>query len=92
MNVLVTGCAGFIGYHTCVGLAKHNKIQVFGIDNLNSYYDTNLKKNRIFILKKYKNFKFTKLDISKYKKLNEKKQYSEIHIIVIGKLKIMNCL
>ena len=43
MRVLITGVAGFIGYH----LANHlilKKIKVFGLDNLNNYYDVNLKK------------------------------------------------
>ena len=43
MKVLLTGCAGFIGYHTAKILLK-KKINVIGIDNLNSYYDVSLKK------------------------------------------------
>ena len=43
MTVLVTGCAGFIGYHTCVKLLR-KKIVVYGIDNINTYYDISLKK------------------------------------------------
>ena len=46
MNVLVTGAAGFIGYHVCKRLIKEN-IPVIGFDNLNSYYDVNLKKDRL---------------------------------------------
>ena len=42
MNVLVTGAAGFIGYHVCKRLIKEN-IPVIGFDNLN-YYDVNLKR------------------------------------------------
>ena len=45
MNVLVTGCAGFIGFHFCKNLLiKEKKIKVFGIDNFNNYYDVELKK------------------------------------------------
>ena len=62
MKYLVTGAAGFIGMHTCLRLLKNN-IKVVGIDNLNSYYDTNLKFSRLKILKKHKNFKFYKADI-----------------------------
>ena len=40
---LVTGSAGFIGFHTCLKLLKTNK-KVLGIDNLDDYYDVNLKK------------------------------------------------
>ena len=44
--LLVTGCAGFIGYHLCCKLLK-NGLFVVGLDNINSYYDVNLKKQRI---------------------------------------------
>ena len=62
-NILVTGCAGFIGFHVSETFLK-KKFTVFGIDNLNKYYDKNLKLDRLKILKRYKNFKFYKLDIS----------------------------
>ena len=52
MKIIVTGCAGFIGMHLCQKLLiKH---EVIGIDNLNDYYDVNLKKKRLSILKKKK--------------------------------------
>ena len=84
MTILVTGCAGFIGYHTCVKLLKKNKI-VYGIDNLNKYYDVRLKKNRIKELKKiYKNFYFNKGDIENInflkKIFKEKKIRKIIHL------------
>ena len=68
MNILVTGCAGFIGYHLVNNIAnnyKENNIKkkVFGIDNLNNYYDVNLKLLRLKKLKKNVNFKFFKHDI-----------------------------
>ena len=63
-KVLVTGCAGFIGFHYSVYLLKKN-YKVLGIDNLNNYYDVNLKKNRLKVLKKYKNFYFFKIDLTK---------------------------
>ena len=63
MKILVTGAAGFIGFHLCEKLLK-KKYQVLGIDNLNNYYDVKLKKNRLGILLKNKNFKFKKIDIS----------------------------
>ena len=67
MNILITGCAGFIGYHLCLSILKENekKINIVGFDNLNSYYDVNLKKQRLKELKKFsKNFTFHKIDIS----------------------------
>ena len=59
MKILITGSSGFIGFHlTKFLLEKGNKIH--GYDSMNSYYDVNLKKARLKILKKYKNFSFTK--------------------------------
>ena len=69
MRILVTGCAGFIGYHLSNYLLKNNH-EVIGIDNINNYYDVNLKKARLRNLKKYQNFNFTKLDITNQNKLN----------------------
>ncbi len=51
MNILVTGCAGFIGFHLSKTLLE-NGIPVIGFDNLNEYYDINLKLDRVDILKK----------------------------------------
>lgn len=62
-NILITGSAGFIGFHVSKLFLK-KKYNVFGIDNLNNYYDISLKKSRTNYLKKnFKNFKFIKLDI-----------------------------
>ena len=62
MRILVTGSSGFIGFHTSLLLLK-NKHEVIGVDNLNDYYDVNLKKNRLRILRKFNNFKFFKTNI-----------------------------
>ncbi|HEY9156304.1 MAG TPA: NAD-dependent epimerase/dehydratase family protein, partial [Opitutaceae bacterium] len=43
MKVLVTGAAGFIGYHVSKRLAETNRCEVLGIDNLNEYYSIDLK-------------------------------------------------
>ena len=64
MSYLVTGSAGFIGFHTSLKLLKQKKI-VIGIDCINNYYSIKLKKKRLEILKKFKNFIFYKLDLSK---------------------------
>jgi len=70
MKIIVTGAAGFIGMQSCLKLLKLN-YSVFGIDNLNKYYDRNLKLKRLKLLKKNKKFKFKKIDISDFKKLFE---------------------
>ena len=46
MKILVTGAAGFIGFHTCLKLVKHGH-EVYGIDNINDYYDSKLKFDRL---------------------------------------------
>ena len=46
MKILVTGCAGFIGMHTCLRLLARGD-QVVGVDNLNDYYDVRLKEDRL---------------------------------------------
>ena len=66
MRILVTGAAGFIGYHLTLSLLE-KEYQVLGIDNLNDYYDPNLKEQRLKEIsnhKKSKNFNFFKEDIS----------------------------
>jgi nucleoside-diphosphate-sugar epimerase len=73
-SILVTGCAGFIGWKVSQQLLEMNK-KVIGIDNINNYYDPSLKKWRLKSLKKYSNFNFYKIDIGNYKKL--KKVFSE---------------
>jgi len=65
MKILVTGCAGFIGFHVLKKLAS-TKHKIIGIDNMDKYYDTKLKKDRISFIKKIipKNkFIFVKGDI-----------------------------
>ena len=73
MRILVTGCCGFIGFHTTAKLLKQ-KYKIIGIDNLNSYYDKKIKISRLNNLKKSKNFLFYKIDLnSNLKKIFRKK-------------------
>tara|TARA_Y100001958_G_C21245895_1_gene575914 strand:- start:1123 stop:2073 length:951 start_codon:yes stop_codon:yes gene_type:complete len=69
MIYLVTGCAGFIGFHLSNNLLKNTKNKVYGIDSLNNYYSTKIKKERLKILKKKKNFFFKKIDLIDKKKI-----------------------
>ena len=69
MKILVTGAAGFLGFSFVKKLLISKKFQVLGIDNFDSYYTVKLKKQRINILNKNKNFTFKKIDIIKKKEL-----------------------
>ena len=62
MKILVTGSAGFIGFHTSKQLLDSG-YDVIGLDNLNNYYDINLKKDRLKILQEYDRFAFHKIDL-----------------------------
>ena len=63
MKILVTGSAGFIGFHLSKSLLDDG-YEVLGIDNMNNYYDPNLKHARLEQLELHKNFKFEKVDIA----------------------------
>ncbi|MDX8378139.1 MAG: NAD-dependent epimerase [Mariprofundales bacterium] len=69
-KVLVTGAAGFIGSHAALRLLERGDI-VVGLDNLNNYYNVNLKYARLERLQKNKNFKFIKIDLSDRKAMEE---------------------
>ena len=81
MKILVTGCSGFIGFNLSK-LLLEKKYTVIGIDNLNRYYDIDLKKNRLKILKKNKLFEFKKLDICDYKNLKLLFKKNNIKIVI----------
>ena len=78
-KILITGCAGFIGYNLTKFLIK-KKFFVLGIDNLDNYYSVKLKKQRISDLKKSKSFKFLKIDLKK--KINLKKMNYKFSFII----------
>ena len=81
MNYLVTGSAGFIGFHLSMWLLKKNH-KVIGLDNLNKYYDSNLKKKRNYLLKKYKKYKFYKVDINKKNSIDKIFKKEKIDIVI----------
>lgn len=70
MKVIVTGTAGFIGFHLAKALLERGDT-VIGIDDLNDYYSVKLKQDRNEILKKYENYIFYKTDIADYEKLKQ---------------------
>ena len=59
MTVLITGTAGFIGYHVAKALLDRGD-EIIGVDNLNKYYDVRLKEARLALLQAYNNFTFQK--------------------------------
>ena len=81
MKIIVTGSSGFIGMSLCIRLLKLRH-EVVGIDNMNNYYDVNLKKKRLEELKKFKNFKFIKVDIKNKQLLENKLKRFKPEIII----------
>jgi UDP-glucuronate 4-epimerase len=83
MKFLVTGSAGFIGYHiTKMILENFKGSSVTGIDNLNSYYSVKLKNERIKILKNFKKYKFRKIDITNAKKVSSLFKNNKFDIVI----------
>ena len=84
MNILVTGCAGFIGYHlTNKLLLKNNR--VIGVDNLNNYYDKKLKIDRLKDLKlnfSKKKFNFYKGDITNFSSLKKIFKKHNVQVVI----------
>ena len=62
-TILVTGAAGFIGFHVARQLLAEGR-PVVGLDNLNSYYDPALKQSRLDILRQHRQFSFVQLDLA----------------------------
>lgn len=69
-RILVTGSAGFIGYHLSKNLMEYG-YEVVGIDNINDYYDVKLKYSRLINLKKFDDYKHFKIDLKNFNKLQE---------------------
>lgn len=81
MKILVTGAAGFIGFHTSKTLLEENH-HVIGIDNLNTYYDINLKLARLNLLKEKEAFEFIKLDIADRNHISQLFQQYQFDIVI----------
>ena len=80
-KVIVTGTAGFIGFHLAKKLLNQG-YEVIGIDNLNDYYDVRIKEARNKILKKNKNYTFKKINICEYDKLHDECKNHKCDMIV----------
>ena len=70
MKIVVTGSAGFVGFHLIKSLVKNKKNNVLGIDSVNNYYSTKIKKLRLKLLLKNKNFLFEKINLQNKKKID----------------------
>ncbi|MDX7998852.1 NAD-dependent epimerase [Xenorhabdus sp. Reich] len=81
MKYLVTGAAGFIGFHLIKRLIKDGHY-VVGIDNINDYYDVHLKEARLDILLNLKNFKFIFMDISDRESINKLFNYEKFERVI----------
>ena len=79
--ILITGCAGFIGFHLAKKLLESNK-EVFGIDCIDNYYPQRQKYQRLAILKKFNNFKFFKIDLNDFSKTNTLLKKFKITVII----------
>ena len=79
--IVITGCAGFIGFHLTKKLLDKNK-KIIGIDIVDKYYDPKKKEDRLKILKKDKNFKFLKIDLNKYNLIYSKLKNYKIELII----------
>lgn len=81
MNILITGSAGFIGFHLAKKILNSTKHNVIGVDNINNYYSIKLKYQRLRILKKNKKFIFKKINIENKKNLESFLKNKKIDII-----------
>lgn len=84
MKILITGAAGFIGFHLSKELLEQSH-ELIGIDNMNDYYDPKLKESRLDILEQYKNFSFHKVDLKDKENVDKVfETYRPSHVINLG--------
>jgi UDP-glucuronate 4-epimerase len=80
---LITGGAGFIGFHLCKALLEKG-CRVIGFDNLNSYYDVNLKHHRLELLNYFEKYSFIKGDLANKADVDE--LFEKYHLDVVVNL------
>ena len=80
-KILVTGAAGFIGFHLSKSLLEKG-VEVVGYDNINDYYDVNLKYARLAILEKFEKFTFVKGDLADKTAVDKLFQNNKFDIVV----------
>ena len=81
MKILITGAAGFIGFHISKRLLETG-FEVIGLDNLNDYYDFNLKADRLKILKESESFTFYKKNLEDKKSVDQIFQEHHPHRVI----------
>ena len=83
MSYLVTGSAGFIGFHVCNYLCQaYKQSKIIGIDNINNFYSPKLKKKRLQQLRKFKNFQFNKIDLNNKNKIERLFKKNKINTVI----------
>ena len=82
MKILITGCAGFIGFHLANFLLYNTKHDIYGIDSINSYYDIKIKKDRLLTLKSKKKFKFYKFNLCNQEILSKNFKKNKYDIVI----------
>ncbi|WP_251359310.1 NAD-dependent epimerase [Kangiella sp. TOML190] len=80
-KILVTGCAGFIGFHVAKQLLDSG-IEVFGLDNINDYYSVELKQDRLNILRDYAQFEFAKIDVADTQSIEKLAREQQFEVII----------
>ena len=96
MKILVTGAAGFIGFHTCLKLVNQGH-DVYGVDNINNYYDSKLKFDRLKELcfdesksklfkneaqsTKFKHLRFSRIELVDYETINNLFKQEQFQVV-----------